>query len=157
MKGNLVNDKLWGFILVILACALILQCAAASASDNSKQAQAKALFQAAYSSSAIGEKGSPPFHLKAQFQYRDSNFQVVSGSYEELWLSSDKSRVSYSVPSEIGRASCRERVSRWTGDWSSDVCSSDLLTTANRRKLRRFSKLPIPARLSGKRAVRRST
>jgi TonB family protein len=99
MKGNLVNDKLWGFIFVILACALILQCAAASASDNSKQAQAKALFQAAYSSSAIGEKGSPPFHLKAQFRYRDSNFQVVSGSYEELWLSSDKSRVSYSVPS----------------------------------------------------------
>src|SRR5690348_11325938 len=26
---------------------------------------------------------------------------------------------------QIGRASCREE-GRWTGDWSSDVCSSDL-------------------------------
>src|SRR5690348_11495283 len=44
---------------------------------------------------------------------------------------------------EIGRASCRERVkisvvagssrrrhTRWTGDWSSDVCSSDLVGDA---------------------------
>src|SRR5690348_16452751 len=29
---------------------------------------------------------------------------------------------------EIGRASCRER--GWTGDWSSDVCSSDLASTS---------------------------
>src|SRR5690348_15674766 len=30
---------------------------------------------------------------------------------------------------EIGRASCRDRVASWTGDWSSDVCSSDLCLT----------------------------
>src|SRR5690348_13260759 len=30
---------------------------------------------------------------------------------------------------KIGRASCRERGRIWTGDWSSDVCSSDLPTS----------------------------
>src|SRR4051794_41745649 len=29
--------------------------------------------------------------------------------------------------------SSRRRHTRWTGDWSSDVCSSDLLTRARRR------------------------
>src|SRR6266487_1393236 len=50
--------------------------------------------------------------------------------------------------------SSRRRHTRWTGDWSSDVCSSDLLRTTGPSLSR---DRPQPGRMTIKRATRRTT
>ena len=94
-----MNVKFCSRSFVILTIIVIVQCIPVYASGNSKQAQAKAMFQAAYDASEIKVKGSPPFHMKTEFQFYGSNFQVAHGSYEELWISPDQHRTSFSVPS----------------------------------------------------------
>src|SRR6266487_5058460 len=44
--------------------------------------------------------------------------------------------------------SSRRRHTRWTGDWSSDVCSSDLIRSSgpDSRSPRRVKRLPSPRR-----------
>lgn len=98
-KGSPLKDKSGIRTVLILGMILILQSSIASASGKRKQAQAKAMFQAAYAASEIKTKGSPPFHLKAEFQFYDSKFQRAKGSYDELWISPDQYKTSFSVPS----------------------------------------------------------
>ena len=99
IKGNPLKDKSGIRTILILAITLVLQSSIARAFGKSKQAQAKALFKAAYAASEIKVKGSPPFHLKAEFQFYGLNFQHTKGSYEEVWISPDQHRTDFSVPS----------------------------------------------------------
>ena len=98
-RGASLEDKSWTRTVAILAITLVMQSSIASAGGKRKQEQATALFQAAYAASGIEAKGSPPFHLKAQFKFYNSNFQLTNGSYEEIWMSSDRRRTLFSVPS----------------------------------------------------------
>ncbi len=94
-----MEDKSWTRTVAILAITLVLQSSIASAGGKRKEEQATALFQAAYAASGIEAKGRPPFQLKAQFTFYGANFQLSNGSYEELWVSSDRRRTLFSVPS----------------------------------------------------------
>src|SRR5690348_12247975 len=49
--------------------------------------------------------------------------------------------------------SSRRRHTRWTGDWSSDVCSSDLTRSADGRELRLFVNAELPAEIAQARAL----
>lgn len=93
-----MEEKFWTRAIAILATTLVLQSSVVWASSKSKQEQAKALFQAAYAASGIEAEGSPAFHLKAQFTFYGANFQLTNGSYEELWMFSDRRRTLFSVP-----------------------------------------------------------
>lgn len=77
----------------------MLQSSIAWASGKHWDAKAKAMFQAAYDASEIKTKGSPPFHMKADFQYANSDFHMTKGSYEEIWMSPDQHRTAFSIPS----------------------------------------------------------
>lgn len=85
--------------ILILSIILILQSPTAWASNKRKQAQAKAMFHAAYAASGIKTKSSPPFRLKAEFQFYGNFFKVSHGTFDELWVSDKQRRVSYVTPS----------------------------------------------------------
>ncbi len=99
MKGNPLKEKSGIRTILILAVTLALQSSIASAGGKRKEAQAKAMFQAAYAASEIKTKGGPPFHLKAEFQFHDSKLQLAHGTYDEIWISPDQYKTAFSVPS----------------------------------------------------------
>jgi len=111
MRGNSLNFKSGIRSILILAIIVILQSPIASASNKRKKAEAKALFKTAYDASRIKAKGSPPFHLKAEFQFYNSKFKLMKGSYDELWMSPDQHKSVFSVPwgSDIIMASGGQR------------------------------------------------